>query len=255
MPPRRLQHRFCMDFGLIFNRFLCASCRDITHPNTNANTQTRTNTNTNTHTHPQHKHKHKHEHTHTHTTTSRRRQIVLSRIVSELASVASQTQIPTHTDTNTSHLSAETNSAFPYSFRAYQCCLTNANKNIHTQTRPTFTGLKRRKPVSISCMSATSRRRQSLISRIVSALTSVASQTQTHTHKHTQTPTTSRRRRLLISRIVSEFTSGASLTQTQKHTHTHPQTQSTFTGWTRRKHVSIPACKPPLGEVNFRFLV
>ena len=48
-----------------------------------------------------------------------------------------------------SHLSAKTTSDFSYSFRAYQCCLTNANTNTHTQTRSTFTGLKRRKHVSI----------------------------------------------------------------------------------------------------------
>ena len=44
-----------------------------------------------------------------------------------------------------------TNSDFSYSFRAYQCCLTNANTNTHThtQTLTTFTGLKRRKHVSI----------------------------------------------------------------------------------------------------------
>ena len=70
-------------------------------------------------------------------------------------------------------------------------------------------------------MSATSRRRQNSISRIVSEPTSVASQTQTQTLTHTQAPATSRRRQLLNSRIVSVPISVACQTQTQTHTHTH----------------------------------
>ena len=45
-----------------------------------------------------------------------------------------------------SHLSAKTNSDFSYSFRAYQCCLTNANTNTHTHTNTVyFHGLEKTK--------------------------------------------------------------------------------------------------------------
>ena len=137
-------------------------------------------------------------------------------------------------------------------------------------------------------MTATSRRRQILISRIVSELTSVASQTQTQTHTHTQTPATSRRRQTLISRIVPELTSVASQTQPQTHTRTdahtntsllspkstsvfayssrayqcyltnantnppaRTQTLPTLVGLKRQEHVCSPARRPPLGEHKF----
>ena len=92
---------------------------------------------------------------------------LISRIASELASVASQTQTQTTALTHKQclrsrarkdestliflhdgHLSAKTNSDFSYSFRSYQCCLINAN--THTQTLSTFTGLKSTKKRSPS---------------------------------------------------------------------------------------------------------
>ena len=162
-----------------------------------------------------HKRKHKHTNTHTQTpATSRRRQILISRNVSELIRVASQTQTLTHTNTVYYH------------------------------------GLEQTKARQYSCMTAISVRRQILVSRIGSGLTGAASQTaNTNTLPHTPIPATSRRRQILPSRTVSELSSVASQTQTQTPTHT--QTRSIFAGLKRRKHVSTLALQPPLGEDKF----
>ena len=142
-----------------------------------------------------------------------------------------------------------THSDVSYCCIAYQCCLTNASTNTHTHTN-THT----QTPATSTFGVQSSRRRQIQISRIVSELTGVASQTQhTTTHTHTNTVyfhgpektkaryyscmrATSRRRQFPISRIASELTSVASQTQTQTHPHTHTHTH---------KH------QPSLGEDNF----
>ena len=130
---------------------------------------------------PQHTHTRTHPHTHKRTpATSRRSQILLYRIVSELICVASQTQAQ-HTHTNIGY----------------------------------FHGLEQTTARQYSCMTAISGRRQILVSRTGSGLTGAASQTaNSNTLPHTPIPATSQRRQILISHIVSELTCVASQTQT-----------------------------------------